>query len=185
MEFDGSTGTASEALQVIEGNPPDLVLVDVSLHGMSGLEMIKRASTQLSDTYYLAVSTSNEMLLGPRVFAAGGHGFIEKGESTDDILTAIWQVLQEGYYASSGLQRKMGRSDGSLADPLTALSDRELEVFERIGRGLTTREIADELFISIKTVQSHRGNAMEKLDAASVADFTRIAVLSIHALNWE
>jgi len=68
---------------------------------------------------------------------------------------------------------------------LHQLSDRELEVFERIGRGMTTREIADELFISIKTVQTHRGNAMEKLGSTSVTDFTRLAALAVHGIPWD
>ncbi len=188
LELVSATSTASQALKVLEQHCPDVVVLELRLPGMSGLEFIKRASSQFPDVRLLVASACDKTLLGLRVFEAGAHGYVEIRQPTDVLVEAIHTVLRTGYYASAELKRFQHHSASQMDGQggyLYRLSDRELEVFERIGRGMTTREIADELFISIKTVQTHRGNAMEKLDSTSVTDFTRLAALAVHGVPWD
>jgi len=188
LELVFATSTASKALETMEEHRPDVVVLELRLPGMSGLEFIKRASSQFPHVRLLVASACDETLLGPRVFEAGAHGYVEIRQPTDVLVEAIRTVLRTGRYASANLQRFRHHSSSPMdgrGSYLHQLSDRELEVFERIGRGMTTREIADELFISIKTVQTHRGNAMEKLGSTSVTDFTRLAALAVHGIPWD
>jgi DNA-binding NarL/FixJ family response regulator len=181
LEVVGESGTGEEALDAIsDDDPPDLVVVDLGLEGMSGLELIKRLTTQWADVRILVVSMYEETLYGERALQAGAHGYVRKSEADDVIVDAIRSVLDGSFFLSDDLQKRvLQRYTGHGKDEsiLETLSDRELEVFERIGRGLSTREIAEELHISIKTVQTHRSNIKDKLGTETIEKLMRRAVL--------
>jgi len=177
----GEADTAEETLSALESDrPPDLVVVDLGLDGMSGLELIKRLTAEYAGIRILVVSMYEETLYGERALQAGAHGYVRKKEADAVIVDAIQSVLDGNYYLSDDLQRRVlsrYTGDGAGASVLKELSDRELEVFERIGRGLSTREIADDLHISMKTVQTHRSNIQEKLGIDTIEKLMRRAVL--------
>jgi len=178
----GEADTAEEALSSIDANqPPDLVVVDLGLDGMSGLELIKRLTSSHDGIRILVISMYEETLYGERALQAGAHGYVRKKEANTVIVDAIQDVLDGNYYLSEDLQRRVlsrytgqNRQEGTGLEQLT---DRELDVFERIGRGLSTREIAEDLHISIKTVQTHRSNIQEKFGTDTVEKLMRRAVL--------
>lgn len=178
----GEADTAEEALSSIDADrPPDLVVVDLGLDGMSGLELIKRLSSSHDGVRILVISMYEETLYGERALQAGAHGYVRKKEADAVIVDAIQDVLNGNYYLSEDLQRRvLSRYTGQNRQGETGLerlTDRELDVFERIGRGLSTREIAEELHISIKTVQTHRSNIQEKFGTDTVEKLMRRAVL--------
>jgi DNA-binding NarL/FixJ family response regulator len=181
FELAGETGTPENTREAIRENDPDLVLLDIGVEGMSGVDLIKQIGSHFPDLPVLVVSTRDELLYGERALHAGARGFVNKRASADTILTAIEHVADGGYYLSDGLESRVlqqysGR-DADVASPLDTLTDRELEIFERIGLGRSTREIAEELHISIKTVQTHRSNVQDKLGMDTIEELTRRAVL--------
>jgi DNA-binding NarL/FixJ family response regulator len=178
----GEADTAEEALSSIDADqPPDLMVVDLGLDGMSGLELIKRLTSSHAGIRILVISMYEETLYGERALQAGAHGYVRKKEANTVIVDAIQDVLDGNYYLSEDLQHRVlsrytgqNRQEGTGLEQLT---DRELDVFERIGRGLSTREIAQDLHISIKTVQTHRSNIQEKFGTDTVEKLMRRAVL--------
>jgi DNA-binding NarL/FixJ family response regulator len=182
LQVVGEADTAEEALAYIDAaEPPDLVVVDLGLDGMSGLELIKRLTSSHAGIRILVISMYEETLYGERALQAGAHGYVRKKEADAVIVDAIQDVLNGNYYLSEDLQRRvLRRYTGQKRQGETGLerlTDRELDVFERIGRGLSTREIAEELHISIKTVQTHRSNIQEKFGTDTVEKLMRRAVL--------
>jgi DNA-binding NarL/FixJ family response regulator len=182
LQVVGEADTAEEALAYIDAaEPPDLVVVDLGLDGMSGLELIKRLTSSHAGIRILVISMYEETLYGERALQAGAHGYVRKKEANTVIVDAIQDVLDGNYYLSEDLQRRvLRRYTGQKRQGETGLerlTDRELDVFERIGRGLSTREIAEELHISIKTVQTHRSNIQEKFGSDTVEKLMRRAVL--------
>lgn len=189
LEVCGEAGGAMEALEKIPQVHPDLVIVDISLGGMSGLELIKHLQVQYPDLPTLVVSAHDESLYGERAMLAGARGYIMKNEVDTSVVEAIRRILQGGFYLSDemGLKillqyRKMVSvpSNDSLKDeatPVQRLSDRELEIFELIGQGWTTQQIAESLLISPKTVESHRGRIKEKLAVGTTTELLQRATL--------
>lgn len=184
LAYAGGVSSASEARDALddtgEEKTPDLVVIDVALDGLSGLDLLEYLMNAYPDVHTLVVSTHKESLFGERVLQAGSRGYVPKEMPCDELLEAIRKVLDGQFYLSKDLERKVlqkytGRSEG--ASPLELLSDREMEIFERIGLGQSTREISDDLDISIKTVQTHRGNVKKKLDIDTVEALMRRAVL--------
>jgi DNA-binding NarL/FixJ family response regulator len=178
----GHAEDAREALRVVESARPDLVLVDLSLKGTSGLELIK----QLVDrpVRVLVVSMHDEATWTERALAAGALGYVHKSEATRDIVQAIRRVMSGRPYVSESIsERMLQRMVGSgarekIESSVDALSDRELEIFERIGQGMTTQQIGDALCLSPKTVQTYRKRIKEKLGLDSAAE------LSTEATRW-
>lgn len=181
----GEAGDALEALDKVGDCRPDLVVIDISLGGMSGLELIKRLQAQHPDLPLLVVSTHDESLFAERALQAGARGYVMKSEVDVTIVEAVRRVLRGSYYVSEAISNKIVHQfqhhGGSLAAedeaPLSRLTDRELEVFEQIGLGRTTREIADALMISAKTVDSHRRHIKRKLGLEKTTELQRRAVL--------
>ncbi|MFW6033040.1 MAG: response regulator transcription factor, partial [Phycisphaeraceae bacterium] len=160
MEVCGEAATASEALQVIREEEPDVAVIDISLEGGNGLELIKQIKAQGSDMKMLVSSMHDEMLYAERSLRAGAMGYINKIEGTERIIEAIRQILSGRIYLSGNmtervLQRMMRGEAEPTVSPVEYLSDRELEVFEMIGQGLTTRQIAKKLHLSPKTIETH------------------------------
>jgi DNA-binding NarL/FixJ family response regulator len=183
LELAGETGDAAAVMDMVEKSRPDLVLLDLSLKCGNGLELCKAINSQYPDVKVLVVSMHDETLYAERVLRAGGDGYINKAEATRRLIDAIREVLSGKYYLSSRMRERMltraigvdGFEDHS---PIDRLSDRELEVFEMIGSGMTTREIAAQLTLSPKTIESYRENLKAKLNLTNSTELTR------HAVHW-
>jgi DNA-binding NarL/FixJ family response regulator len=165
----GETESAVETLDCIDEVSPDIVLVDISLRGSNGLELTKALKEAHPEVPVLVLSMHDESLYAERALRSGARGYVMKQESADTVLDAIRTVLSGGIYLSDSLSSVMLREfvDGGRADGekfgIASLSDRELEVFELIGRGHSTRKIADRLQLSIKTIETHRAHVKQKL----------------------
>ncbi|MEO5913061.1 MAG: response regulator transcription factor [Luteolibacter sp.] len=177
----GESETASDALDAIPAAAPDIVLMDISLPDKSGLELIKDLQARFPELRILVFSMHDEMLYAERVMRAGAKGYLMKGESTEKLIEAIDCVLSGGLYLSRRVcdhvlnSMSKNRSPGK-AGP-QSLTDRELEIFELIGRGRTNAQIAAQLHISPKTVDAHRTNMRTKLSLPDSASLMREAVL--------
>jgi len=178
----GAAGSAREAMAAIEEAVPDLVLMDITIEGTNGIEVTKDIREKYPELPILVLSMHDENLYAERALRAGARGYAMKQESPETVLTAIRKVLSGGIHVSDTVaSRLLGDyvKDNTVEhaqDGLDMLSDRELEIFELIGRGLTTREIADKLTLSIKTVETHRSHIRQKLRAETTASVTHRAV---------
>ncbi|OQA07802.1 MAG: Oxygen regulatory protein NreC [Firmicutes bacterium ADurb.Bin373] len=175
--------TVADALAAIVQGQPDLTLLDLILKDRSGLDLIKDVQARYPQHPILVLSMQDESMYAERVLRAGARGYIMKQEGTDNLIQAIRQVLRGEIYLSdkmsSQLLNRFASGPGKLP-PATEelLSDRELEVFELIGRGLGTREIAQRLFVSIKTVETYRANIKQKLKLQNAPE------LAHRAFQW-
>lgn len=181
FEVCGEAGTALEALEQIDGCRPDIVIVDISLEGMNGIELTKHLRSQHPELPVLIVSMHEETLYGERALRAGARGYIMKKEARSKIVDALRQMLRGSFYLSNEMSTKilLQYQGGRIEDERSSierLSDRELEVFELFGRGYSTREIAEALLISPKTVDSHRTRIKTKLAVESTAELLQQAV---------
>lgn len=174
---------AEEGLEALEEHDPNLAIVDISLPGMSGIELIKHIHAIKPDLGVLVVSRHDESLYAERAIRAGARGYVMKLEAAQVIVKAIRRVLSGGIYVSEEINERLllGMVTGrkTLAQsPLEILSDRELEVFELTGRGNSTREIAEQLHLSVKTVESYRARIKTKLNLNTAAELMQ------HAVQW-
>jgi len=178
----GQAADAEEALDVVDRLDPDLVVVDLSLPGMGGLELVKHLQTIRPQTRTLVVSRHDESLYAERAVRAGARGYVSKLEAGEKIVEAVRAVIRGGIYLSEDVKDKMlfGAAAGRdpMASPLEVLSDRELEVFEMTGRGVETKEVAERLHLSVKTVESYRARIKTKLG------LTNSTELIAHAVRW-
>jgi DNA-binding NarL/FixJ family response regulator len=172
--------SAAQALQSIAASRPDLLLLDISLPDKNGLELIKDVQTLDPALPILVVSMHDEALYAERVLRAGGRGYIMKQEGGKKLMLAIRQVLSGRIYVSEKISAKIIETfSGHRADsrsPVEALSDREFEVFQLLGQGQGTRQIANHLHLSIKTVEVHRANIRKKLQLPSGGELVRYAI---------
>ncbi len=177
----GETETVAEALDNLQTLNPDLILADISLKGASGLDLTKTLKEQNPDLPVLILSMHDEELYAERALRAGARGYIMKQESADQVIDAIRKVLEGGVYLSEQLAAKMlnNFADGNIDEiekmGVESLSDRELEVFDLIGRGHTTRMIADRLRLSVKTIETHRAHIKQKLKIDTSTELTHRA----------
>ncbi|HRE07199.1 MAG TPA: response regulator transcription factor [Opitutaceae bacterium] len=179
----GEAGDPATALQWVSKNPVDLVLSDITMPGRSGIEFIKDLLALKPKLAILVVSMHDETLYAERVLRAGGRGYIMKEAGGEALLAAIRQVLSGGIYVSTQisaniLEAMSGRKPRGSSSPIEKLTDREFEVFKLIGEGKSTREIAQQLGLSSKTVDVHRGHIKEKLDLKDSTAVVR------HAVRW-
>ncbi|MEW6302279.1 MAG: response regulator transcription factor [Verrucomicrobiota bacterium] len=177
----GEAENAHQALELVEKTKPDLVLADISMPGKGGLELVKDIHAMYPDVYVLVLSMHDESLYAERVLRAGGRGYVMKQEGGKKLIDAIRQVLTGQIYVSGQMSAKIleifsGRRPESSSSPVELLTDREFEVFQLIGKGKSTREIAEELHISIKTVEVHRVNMKEKLKLQTAPELIHYAV---------
>lgn len=177
----GEAGDGVDALKALPKAGADAVISDLSMPDMGGLDLIKTIKQRFPKLPVLAISMHDETVYGERAFAAGARGYLMKKESAAKVVPALREVLSGKRYMSEALKEKMldRLADGNDADgksPVETLSDRELEVFERIGRGLKTGEIAEELHLSVKTVESYREQIKVKLKLDTASELTRYAV---------
>lgn len=172
---------AAQALAAIAAQPPDLAVVDISLPDKSGLELIKDLQTMHPQLPLLVISMHDETLYAERVLRAGGRGYIMKQEGGKKLMEAIRQVLDGKIYVSGKMSAKIleafsGRRPAAANSAVERLSDREFEVFQFIGQGQSTRQIAQHLHLSVKTVEVHRANIKKKLELASGTELVRFAI---------
>jgi len=179
----GEATDAAEALEQIPRLKPDLVMVDISLEGMNGIDLTKNLRERFPTIRILVLSMHKESLYAERALRAGANGYIMKRERGQKLLGAIRHVLNGETYVSEELNKVIlerlslpGRDQG--ASSIDRLSDRELEVFRLIGQGYGTRQIADSLHLSMKTVESHRENIRTKLNLQSTFELVQ------HAIHW-
>jgi DNA-binding NarL/FixJ family response regulator len=169
------------AIEAILAQPPDLVIVDLKLKNSDGLELIKDIRARWPKMRMLVVSMHDESLYAERVIRAGASGYITKQEATRKILLAIRRVLTGSIYlnektASRLISRLMTNADQPTATPAESLADREFQVFELIGRGLNTHDIAHQLHIAVKTVETYRARIKQKLSLKDASELLQLAI---------
>ena len=179
----GEAADAPAAWRAIEQTAPDLMVLDLSLRESDGLEVIKSVRARYPRLLILVVSMHNEKLYAPRALRAGAQGYVQKQESPETVVEAIRAVLAGRAYVSPAVAERLAHSivGGGEPEPRTSLdvlSDRELQVLSLIGEGLNTQQIARQLHLSPKTVQSHRERLKLKLHLDSTAELVRYAVES-------
>jgi DNA-binding NarL/FixJ family response regulator len=177
----GDAEEAGTALRRIEELKPDLIVVDVSLNGPDGLDLLKDIRARDSNLPVLILSMLDESLYAERALRAGANGYIMKQEATDRVLVAIRRILDGEIYLSDRmsnrmLQRFAGGTRLEQRSPVANLTDRELEVFRLIGEGHATRQIAQELHISVKTVESYQAHIKDKLSLKNARELVQRAI---------
>jgi len=179
----GEAHTTHEALKSIAGLKPDVVILDLTLSGSNGLDLIKDMKLRSLKSLVLVLSMHDESLYAERALRAGAKGYIMKEQASKEVLKAIHRIISGEIYVSEKMSAKMlhkmagGKSDGKSPSE-GALSDRELQVFQLIGRGWGTRQIAEDLHISAKTVESYRAHIKIKMNLKNAHELTQ------HAVHW-
>lgn len=176
----GQAEDAAEALDQIEKLKPDLALVDITLRSTNGLELIKDLRIRAPLTAILVISMHDESLYAERVLRAGGRGYIMKQEGGKKLMEAIRHMLGGKIYVSEKMSAKIldifsGRRTES-SSPVEKLTVREFEVFQLLGQGRSTKEIADKLHVSTKTVEVHRVNIKQKLNVTTAPELICFAI---------
>jgi DNA-binding NarL/FixJ family response regulator len=173
----GEADSAAAALQLARSKP-DLALVDLSLEDGSGLELIRSLHEVAPDLRVLVLSMHDEALFAERALRAGARGYIMKQEAIDGLVHAVQEVLAGRLFVSKRMSQhlleRIGQ-DAAPGDRLGNLTDRELEVFDLIGRGMNTAGIAERLNVSVKTIETYRSNIKSKLDLKDATDLIRFA----------
>lgn len=174
---------SSGAIHAIEVHRPDVVVLDISLNGPDGLAVLKDIRMSHGTLPVLVLSMHDESLYAERVLRAGANGYIMKQEATEKVLVAVRRILNGEIYVSDRIANRLLKhyitGSGALRNSTIAdLSDRELEVFRLIGEGHGTRQIAEELHVSVKTVESYQAHIKEKLSLRSARELMQ------HAIQW-
>jgi len=184
MHVCGEAEEAHAAMLAIAEKKPDIIILDISLKGPDGLELLKSIRAVYPDLPVLLLSMHDEAIYAERALRARANGYIMKQEATEKVLLALRRIFNGEVYLSDRMSKKMLQQyiDGApplLESRIAALSDRELEVFRRIGDGRATREIADELHLSIKTVETYQAHIKDKLSLRSGRELIQ------HAVQWK
>ena len=163
-----------------------MVIVDIALKDTSGMELIKDLKVRYPDLPVLTLSMHDEAVYGERALRAGARGYVMKQEATGKVVTAIRRVLAGEVYVSDGMAAKMvskfvGGGTRTAHSPADRLSDRELEVFRMIGEGFGTREMAEKLHLSIKTIETYRAHIKDKLGLQDANELLRTAIRWVNA----
>jgi DNA-binding NarL/FixJ family response regulator len=176
----GEAATYQAALEAIREHRPDLVVVDLAIEGRDGLDLVKELKVLHPEVPALVLSMYDESVYAERCLKAGAHGYVTKQELDTTVLVAIHRVLDGERYMSNKVESLLAAKfiSGQALDtdsPLDALSDRELQVFRLIGQGRTTRQIAETLTLSVKTIESHIEHIKQKLALESAAELAQRA----------
>jgi DNA-binding NarL/FixJ family response regulator len=177
----GAADEMHSALRTIEALKPDILIVDISLNGPDGLDLLKTIRSKDPGLPVLILSMHDESIYAERALRAGANGYIMKQEATERVLVALRRILNREIYVSDRVANKMlqqyvGVSGSPRRSPLEDLSDRELEVLRLIGEGYSTREIAENLHISVKTVETYQGHLKEKLGLKNSRELFQFAI---------
>jgi DNA-binding NarL/FixJ family response regulator len=184
MQVCGEAEEAQAAMHALAQKKPDIMILDISLNGPDGLELLKSIRVSHPDLPVLILSMHDEAIYAERALRARANGYIMKQEATEKVLVAMRRILNGDIYLSDRMQNKMLHQfiDGApsmIQSRISSLSDRELEVFRLIGEGRATREIAEELHLSIKTVETYQAHIKEKLALRSGRELIQ------HAIQWK
>ena len=178
----GEAEDATGAMLVMASSRPDVLIVDISLNGPDGLDLLKNIRNTYPTLPVLILSMHDESIYAERALRAGANGYIMKQEATEKVLVAVRRILNGEIYVSERIANKMLKhyitGAGSLKNTISDLSDRELEVFRLIGEGHGTRQIAEELHLSVKTVESYQAHIKDKLSLRSARELMQ------HAIQW-
>ncbi len=188
LEICGEAEDRQSMMAAIDKSPPDLVVLDIGLKNRecSGLDLIEDIRARLGEIPILIFSMHDEALYAERALRAGARGYLMKQESVREVVVAIRQILAGGIYLSQEIKESLLKQhvgpgpQPDAADPASCLTCREFEVFRLIGEGLQPREIGEALFVSTKTVETHRINIRRKLGLQNAAELTRLAVKWVH-----
>lgn len=179
----GEAGTIAEALHAVAVDPPDVAIVDLTLGAESGLDLLASLAQHQPDVRVLVLSAHDERLYAERALKAGALGYVMKDHAAGELVEAVRRVADGRSAVSPDVTERilstLGTRRGAVAttrSPLERLSDREHHVLTLLGQGLTTRQIADQLQISVKTIESHLAHLKEKLGARNGRELTRLAV---------
>ena len=183
LQVCGEAGDPAEAQKEVVRTKPDLVLTDMTMPGRSGLEFIKDLIAADANLAILVISMHDEVIYAERALRAGARGYMMKEAGGENLLTAIRQILRGDIYVSPRMSARIlenvsGRKPRGSDSPIEKLSDREFEIFRLIGQGKNTRDIAEQLHLSPKTVDVHRSHIREKLQLTDVTALVR------HAVRW-
>jgi len=176
----GEAENATAALEVMRRVRPDLALVDVSMPGANGIELVKLMLSEQPRLIVLVVSMHDESLYALRALRAGAKGYVMKQQALEHILDAVHKVMNGGIYVSPQFSERLvfkavQNNDTDLGLPVDKLSDRELEVLQLMGHGHGTRKMADKLHLSIKTIETHRAHIKKKLGFKSAEEMMKFA----------
>ena len=190
LQVVGDAETVAGALDIIEKHHPDLVIADLSLKESNGIELVKEIHHKYKHTASLVLSMHDESLHAERCITAGARGYIMKHEASESVVKAIRQIMAGNIYVSPGimstiLNKFQNKPDRVCESPLKRLTDRELEIFQLIGQGLSSKEIAVQLAISIKTVGTYRERIKEKLDLKNSGELVRHAVIWVETGTFQ
>jgi DNA-binding NarL/FixJ family response regulator len=179
----GEAEDSHAALEAVSAAKPDILIVDISLSGPDGLDLLKEVRMRYPELPVLILSMHDESIYAERALRAGAQGYIMKQEATEKVLVALRRILSHEIYVSERianrmLQRYIGSRGVTRPASIADLTDRELEVFRLIGEGHSTRRIAEELHISVKTVESYQAHIKEKLSLRSSRELVQ------HAIQW-
>jgi DNA-binding NarL/FixJ family response regulator len=179
----GEAEEAASALQAIGTEKPDVLIVDISLSGPDGIELLKNVRLRYPTLPVLILSMHDESIYAERALRAGANGYIMKHEAAEKVLLALRQILNREIYVSERVANRIlhhyiSGSPSAQQSPLADLSDRELEVFRLIGEGHSTRAIAEELHLSVKTVESYQAHIKDKLSLKNGRELVQ------HAIQW-
>jgi DNA-binding NarL/FixJ family response regulator len=184
MQVCGEAEEAQAAMQAIAQLRPDIMILDISLKGPDGIELLKNIRATDPDLPVLILSMHDEAIYAERALRARANGYIMKQEATEKVLVAVRRILSGEVYLSERMSNKMlqqyiGGAPNLIQSRIASLSDRELEVFRRIGEGCATREIAEELHLSVKTVETYQAHIKDKLALRSGRELIQ------HAIQWK
>jgi DNA-binding NarL/FixJ family response regulator len=184
LEVCGEAEEAQAAMEAIAKRRPDILIVDISLNGPDGLDLLKNIRASYPDLPVLILSMHDEAIYAERALRARANGYIMKQEATEKVLVAVRRILHGEVYLSDRMANKMlqqyiSGTPTTIQSRISALSDRELEVFCLIGEGHGTREIAEELHLSVKTVETYQAHIKEKLSLHSGRELIQ------HAIQWK
>jgi DNA-binding NarL/FixJ family response regulator len=183
----GEAGDSRQGLELIASVKPNLAIVDISLDERDGIELIKEVRAQYPQVLMLVLSMHDEGVYAERALRAGASGYVMKAEAAGTVMSAIHRVLSGKIYISEKVNDQLVNRVSALhkgartpASPIEEFSDRELQIFRLLGDGVRVRDIAAQLYISIKTVESHRANIKKKLDLQTSAELLRYAIQYLH-----
>lgn len=179
----GMAGDERSGLELLDKEKPDLAIIDLSLTDGDGMGLIKTIVVRLPKIKILVISAHDENLFAHRVLAAGAAGYINKQNAPENLLEGIHKILDGGVFFSDAVTQRLQLNqkknpDEQARHALQALTNRELQVFEQIGNGLSTRQIAETMYLSIKTIERHKENIKQKLTIANATQLVQ------HATGW-
>lgn len=183
LEVSCQLETAEQLLEILDTVVADLMIIDISLPGMNGIELVKNVIFQKPDQKILILSRHEESIYAERALRAGAKAYVMKFEASEVLLKAVRRVLNGGLYVSQEISEKLllnalkGKKE-MFASPVEVLSDRELEVFELIGKGLSSNEIARQLHLSPKTIETYRSRIKDKMNYKNATE------LMFNAVKW-